>query len=390
MKNIKKSLIRSRYWLVESGIQAFNNNDMYSGGVHAWYKSNEDLYDFIYTEITGYQISSLVEMYADTGEKIYIEHAVKAADWIINQAMYDNGGVLTRRYYNKSTDRFSEDGGLTCIFDTGMCLTGLMNLYSVVDQDYLLDAAIKMADFIIQSVDTNGNPYPLFDNNKNIFISTSESWSSQSATFLSKVCIGLYKLYLNTENIKYMSCVDRLMEGVISCQKSDGRFITNFDTRKTHIHPHCYTTEALIFLHSYNDDNRYKKAIVSSVNWLNETISQNPKIISSIIDGRDNSNLCERSDIVSQILRLFLYVKNKDIIQNSSLDDNIFILVNKLIDYQSQTEQNKENGGIVYGVHEDGQIISDINSWSTQFFAQAFYWLSLDLNGDEIDVRYLV
>ena len=390
MINRKEIIDNSCKWLAFSGIQNIDDNNQYYGGINSWYSPDKCSYDFIYTEITGYQLSTLVEAYNRTKDYVYIDQAILAANWIINQALQKNGGVITRRYYNESNDRFSEKNGLLCVFDSGMCLTGLMNLYSITKQDNLLKVSIKIADFIISSIDNSGKIYPLFDTKKKIFLCSTESWSTQAATFLSKVCIGLYKLYTVTKDDKYISSINIVMDDVIRCQKSDGRFITNFNSGVTHVHPHCYTTEALIFLHSCNKNIVYKDAINLSVDWLDNHINNYSECISSIVDKNCNSNKCERSDILSQILRIFLYARNTRISNNSSIDNNILLLIKKLHQYQSQSNIKNEFGGIFYGVHEDGKVVNDINSWSTQFFMQAFFWLDQDISGDKINVEFYV
>jgi len=167
---------KSREWLLNSGIQSIDNDPKFFGGVNAWFSDKSKDYEFIYTEISGYYLSSLTEIYLDSLDVDTLHHADICSKWIINQALLENGAVITRRYYAESYDRFDEKKGIACTFDVGMCLAGLLNLYSVNKERYLIDAAINMGDFICRSADQFGNFYPLYDCFEGKFFSNSETW----------------------------------------------------------------------------------------------------------------------------------------------------------------------------------------------------------------------
>ena len=66
-------------WISNSGIQ--NREGIHLGSFNSWYESDQEKYSYIYPEITGYGITTL----------IFLNHMKKAklaADWIINTAMY--------------------------------------------------------------------------------------------------------------------------------------------------------------------------------------------------------------------------------------------------------------------------------------------------------------
>ena len=58
-------------------------------------------------------------------------NAENAASWIANNALLENGAILTRKYLDGENKNFSFDGGNIFAFDTGMVLIGFCNLYKI-------------------------------------------------------------------------------------------------------------------------------------------------------------------------------------------------------------------------------------------------------------------
>ena len=56
---------------------------------------------FLYTEVTGYAIQDLVDIYSLTHNPELLDRAIRAAQWIAKQATHESGGVLTRFYFDK-------------------------------------------------------------------------------------------------------------------------------------------------------------------------------------------------------------------------------------------------------------------------------------------------
>ena len=76
-------ILKVAEWLVNSGIQAEN------GGYYAWFNSTEARYSFLYSEITGYAITSLLFLNKLFRDEHYLLSAKKAANWIIKNLAGD-------------------------------------------------------------------------------------------------------------------------------------------------------------------------------------------------------------------------------------------------------------------------------------------------------------
>jgi hypothetical protein len=79
-------------WMLTSGIQADN------GGVHAWHDLKDGNNSYLYSEITGYAMTTLLFLFRLYKDEIFLEKARSAAKWIVDEALHSCGGVKTRLY----------------------------------------------------------------------------------------------------------------------------------------------------------------------------------------------------------------------------------------------------------------------------------------------------
>ena len=56
--NTKSQVVSAARWLATSGVQHRNRDSKLNGGVAAWYEQDKNLYPFLYSEITGYALST--------------------------------------------------------------------------------------------------------------------------------------------------------------------------------------------------------------------------------------------------------------------------------------------------------------------------------------------
>ena len=130
-KRLETAISNLERWITESGIQ--NKAGQHKGSFNSWYDIEKEKYGFVYSEITGYGITTLV--FLDE-----IEKAKQAADWLIEYSMcregFERGGVKTSLILNKGdTARELFDDQVICTFDTGMALNGMINLYNMRSEE---------------------------------------------------------------------------------------------------------------------------------------------------------------------------------------------------------------------------------------------------------------
>ena len=143
MKNIDSdpSLESAIKWIKESNIQ---NK---CGGFHAWYDCEKKIHSFLYPEITGYAIRLFVQLYKETMDPEMIDRAISAADWLL-KIQTSNGGYYCR-YYLDNNYQVEYIDKTQYVFDSGIIVTGLLELYESTHDDKYLESALFTADWML-------------------------------------------------------------------------------------------------------------------------------------------------------------------------------------------------------------------------------------------------
>jgi len=340
-------------WLSTSGIQSE------SGGFYAWYSLNEKTYSYIYSEITGYAITTLLFLYNIFKDKGLIRNAEKAADWIIESSMHPCGGVRTRlcKDDDSADTLYSFSGDKIFSFDTGMVLYGMVNLCKLTRNSSYLQASDMLAKFLIDKMQNkNGSLSAIYDPQTDRIIDSLDKWSTQPGGFHAKVSLGLVDLFEITQNDKYQDAAIKLCEYAISTQEESGRFVTDKASQTTHMHPHCYAAEGLLYTGASFHITEFVESAERATAWTFENVSsEGINELYNPSTGRVND--FQRSDILAQVLRLGILF---------SFNYKIDTLQSILLEYQYLDEETKQQGGFLYS--KTGQ---DVNSWCTMFAIQA-------------------
>ncbi|MDD5556322.1 MAG: hypothetical protein PHN82_03625 [bacterium] len=232
-------------WLLESGIQSPG------GGFHAWFDLDAGRPSFLYTEITGYGITTLLLLARVSGDRGPVARAVRAAEWILSAAAHPCGGVLTRLYAGgeDADPLYSFEGGRVFSFDTAMVLYGMVLLARETGERRFLDAARSMALFLTDRMQAaDGSLLPVFDGRRGApFIPGGSKWSDQAGPFHAKAALGLVEIFRDTGENRYRDSAVRLCDFALAAQEESGRFITGGRSATTNLHPHCYAAEGLLY-----------------------------------------------------------------------------------------------------------------------------------------------
>lgn len=374
-------------WLLYSGIQNVNKDEKINGGFNSWFDMEKKKYPFIYSEITGYGITTLLYLYRITKNKEFLNRAVLAAEWIIKVAMQECGAVKTRYYYENSdaNEIYSFDNQISYAFDNGTVLNGMINLYKINKNKRYLDAAVKMAEFLLSMQKKDGLFYSTYDAKTGEKYNANEKWSSTSGSYHAKLSIGMLGVFDITKDSKFKKSSEKICKRSAKFQKKDGRFITLKDT--THFHPHLYTVEGLTWTNHFLGKNKFIKSATAAVEWALSKQLKNggiPTLLSgNLLDGN------ERSDILAQTLRMGTFM-----MQEGHLSDDykpsLLNLKNRLLQFQNQIgSQMNQRGGFFFG-HEGDIKINHINSWCTMFSLQALDFYNKYLKKEKIELDFIV
>ena len=384
----KEKIVRERlgmavHWMLYSGIQNYScKNSAINGGFSCWYDIERKEYPFVYAEITGYAIETLLYLHYLKRQDKYLEKAVNAADWLITYMQYKGedpkarGGFLWKRFPDGSLSRFVYS------FDTGMCITALVDLFHATKKYKYLDSAISAADWLIDIMQNRDGSFKACYNLQNRFFEDDEGkWSRAAGSHHAKISIGLLKLYNIVEDEKLKMSVNGLCNWVLKLQGRDGKIKTNENSGGIYLHAHCYATEGLLYASKEFCNKELEKAGLEGARWLVD--AQNSKGGMS----RWYFNDCgfssdENTEALAQAIRIWLIA--------SSLypqDDFFHRKIEKALDHLLNlqcltTEDNKAKGGFYYAIM-DKKIIPHINSCATLFSIQTLqmylHWKARDL-----------
>lgn len=369
-KKINKNINSALSWLVKSGIQNVNSKRAKEyGAFNAWYDIKTKKYSYLYSEITGYLITSMIYNYKITRKKKYLKSAEISADWLLNNAQHSEGGYKCLFLINKKLD-YKKKENQVYAFDNGVIINGLVNLYKITKKKKYLISAKKSANFIISRFFTkNFKLRPAYDLRKKKFIQDHNQWSLVPGAYHSKVSMGLINLYSITKIEKYLKFSKKILNFYLNHQKKNGEFKST--KYSTNFHPYCYSLEGYWACGKYLKNKKYINSSILGTKWLMEKI--NSEGLPPRIRYKDKLNYFERVDILSQTLRLII------IHLNSIKIDKIFShKVNRLLKniISNQFLNNKSvniRGGFSWGKKSNGEDTKNVNSWVTAFTVQSLY-----------------
>jgi len=368
-------------WVTNSGIQ--NTSEPHKGSFNSWFDISRREYCFVYSEITGYGITTL--LFLDEVEK-----AKQAADWIISNAMFDMGdgakGVNTSFKVNHNdASRILFDETTVCSFDTGMVLNGMIQLFTKTTDVKYYRASQALGNFLDVMQKRDGSLHAYYDIKSGKFIDQGEKWSTQSGSYHAKVAMGLVDLANTGSSQEYRYIANGLCDYVLSNQQSNGRFISFSNTGDTNVHPHCYSAEGLFYVGKKLGNQRYIDSAKKATEWSLDNIDRIGQLYCA---ENDTFSGDERSDIFSQILRLGALFTRDDSEFKKHYSHQFSTLVRTILSYQEQGGELRQFGGIRYGNHMIGR---NVNSWCSMFALQALtYYQQVMIEGQKINERLLI
>lgn len=367
-------------WITGSGIQHKGSDPSLRGGVSAWYEIDEKIYPFLYSEITGYALTTFLFLHRIYGQGKFLKSAQDASNWLIQNALHADGGVKTRFYLVKHyvSPNYCFHHGRIYSFDTAMVGYGLLQYFKVSKEEKTLRAVEKILDFLTTRMrKKDGAFYPYFDSKTKKCGEDLEKWSDHGGAFHGKLALLFVDTYRLLKIPDHRKIAAKLLEGCLSAQKADGRFITGKKDQSTHLHPHAYTLEGLLYAGIHLKRNDFIEGAFKGFLWMLHGVSLDGSVSSIYV--KDSFSHHERSDIVAQTLRIgsILYA-----VWPKRMRSHLGILstIKRHLLLFQHSGGKREGGGFVYGSATDGLMRMHLNAWSTMFALQALWmyenWVS--------------
>ena len=364
---------KTALWLLNSGIQNESTNPALHGGVHGWYDVPNRSYPFLYSEITGYALSTFVFLYRVTGQRIWLNKAEAAGKWLIRSALHESGGILTRHYFDGDgqTSQYSFKGGWLYAFDTAMAGYGLVQIQREKPRKEFSDALQKIFHFFESTLKKKkGIYFPYYETGNKNPGENSEKWSDESGAFHAKLALFFIDYYRLTGKKESRAAALDLLNQTLKLQKRDGRFVTRKMDDSTLLHPHAYALEGLVYGGWHLKQKKYLDAAWRGLDWAKKAISKNG-FVCALYDGKRFLDF-ERVDVISQILRVgalsFAIKKGSTPIAQPLLKK-----VRERLLYYQFVQEGQQNGAFLYGSDEDRRIKLHLNSWVSMFALQAIW-----------------
>ncbi|MFA4855191.1 MAG: hypothetical protein WC634_01215 [archaeon] len=356
----KNCFNKAMEWILDSGIQESN------GAISAWHDLGSGKNSFEYSEITGYGITTLVFLNSLKKSPGLFEKVEKAEGWLGSRAITKEGAVLARSYrpWEQADKEFSFEGGNCFAFDAGMVLNGLVNKYNAKKNPETLRMTVKVGNFLAGKMMEGGKMCAVYSAKTGKVLDEGNKWSNQPGSYHAKVAIGLFGLFKITGEEKFEKAAKELCEFALKKQLPEGNFETNSFDKSTHMHPHCYSAEGLLFAGKFLREERFVNAAEKATAWAMANQQENGGI-NAFFCGKWNQS--QRSDVLAQVLRLASALKAMGRLENVS-KESLSRLRNRLMEFQH------ESGGFLYGNELDLAEKNCTNAWCTMFALQALQW----------------
>jgi hypothetical protein len=367
-------------WLLNSDIRIKDGQN--KGALFGWENLNPESFPFIYSEITGYAVTSFSWLYSSLGNHLALQAARESAEWI-QKNMQSNLLVARPPVAGVEPNDLSE---VFYSFDNGMIIIGLINLYKITKDVNILLLAEKITQTLIGRFFDGEKLTPRLDNSyKPMPKETTNGivkWSTIPGAYHAKLSLALLELSRLTNNSTYSEVSNSICDYAVKMQSSEGHFMTNPGSDIVFLHPHLYSCEGLIYSGIMQSNEEHHRVGLSGVLWA---IEQAESSKGGGLCSNTARDAVEQSDCTAQLLRLLILCCSqlKKSLNSSTLDNVIQRLHSRLLDFYIPTGEAR--GAMRYQLGLESAC-----SWCTMFSMQALHLWKIRNSSKSIWLEYFV
>ncbi|GAC91750.1 hypothetical protein KN10_2186 [Anoxybacillus flavithermus NBRC 109594] len=177
-----------------------------SDGIAGWYDFRKQQYSAAYPETTGYIIGTLLRYGQAYEDEEAISRAIRAAKWLIE--IQDQEGWIPAGLID------AKQG--PAVFNTGMVLQGLLDVYVYTGDSYFLSAACKAGDWLLHHQEENG-----------AWIETSAYTDRESLAYHVLIAWVLFRLTEIVDDPRYCKAAEKNVDWCLELQRENGYFEKN-------------------------------------------------------------------------------------------------------------------------------------------------------------------
>jgi hypothetical protein len=338
-------------WFLRSGIQEAN------GGVARYHFSDVLRNAPVSSEITGYCVSTLVDLYRQTAQPVYLEAALKAAHFLVATAWRNECSAMQFEC-KPDTVRYSY------FFDVGIIIRGLLTLWRECGHAELLSAALKCGESMAKDFFDGQEFSPIIElPAKTALPYQLARWSKSPGCYQLKAAMAWYELWQIGRQDHFLTLYERLLDSSLASHESFLPGIEDEIPVMDRLHAYSYFLEGLL------------PAITQP--GCADTLASGIERVAYYMDAI--SNIFLRSDVVAQLLRIRLFADALGVVplDESAAGEEAATLRH----FQSQDADPRLRGGFWFG-EKVGETLPYMNPVSTAFCYQALQMWNRYQRGD--------
>lgn len=328
-------------WFLRSGIQEP------SGGVARYHFSDRNLNARISTEITGYFISSALDLHARLGDIRLLHAARRAGEFLAGKAW--DAGLSAMPFEWSSGEPLPEDA--TYFFDNGIIVRAMIRLWRATGSQGFLDCAIGCGESMRRDFVNSADIHPILSLPSKQPAPRDARWSRQSDCYQLKSALGWHDLAGATGDSAWLTPFEAALERALSTHAAfpEGEPGVRVMDR---LHAYGYFLEACL------------------------SRASSPAVAGALRDGIAHAATLhrrvrpefERSDVPAQILRVRLWAEAAGILpldESAAAEEAAWAAA-----HQMSGDAVSTRGGFCFG-RRAGVPVAFVNPVSTAFCVQA-------------------
>ena len=395
-------------WLVNSGIQESDADNPGYGGFYQSYNTRVKAHNFIYSEITGYGISLLCNLYGWAKEPIYLTLARRAAEYLLTaQYRGEPSDVHGAFRYGPDWQRKLERANEFYSFDNAVCISGMVDIHHLTNDSRYLEAALLAGDWLVTEAQyPDGAFRSMYDLDQGGFDHTKlrDIWYEDRACLNAKNTLGLVRLHAASNRSVFRERAIRTGDWVLGLQNPDGSIRVNENHAYIFTHAHCYAVEGLFYLYAMTGSEKHRQAALEGGNWLLSKQDNRGRLFEDYQRGILDLNIGRmkakhpaallnamtgplfrriRSDVLAQSVRIWVlsyHLTGEEKYLSASERTLHFLVKMQCKDIQGPNADK----GLRYSARNlfgSYRYSSALTAWSTMFYIHALHMLETALTG---------
>ena len=313
-----------------------------------YYRSDLRANAGVSTEITGYAVSTLLYLHAQTNRPEFLESALRAARFLVNTAWDARLGTFPFEHANNG----SQPRALAYFFDCGIIVRGLLAAWRVSRDSQLRDTAIAAGRSMAADFRGPRAIHPILDLPGKRPLSYEVRWSANPGCYQLKSAMAWYELFETTGEMEFLRAYESAVESALS---NEHDFLPGAASREQvmdRLHAYLYFLEGLLPVLDRSDCAQAFRAGIDRVAAYLEEIAP----------------VFARSDVYAQLLRARLYGESLAMIP---LDRAAAAYeAEQAAGFQLDSSNIRMAGGFLFG-RKGAAALPYVNPVSTAFSVQA-------------------